>query len=486
MFRLRNFFTRLLFSATPSSNCVTKSRYSLARLGVATCTVILLTYLGFGPSLGLSSLPYRKITAAVSKTENRLQQAPLANNTSGFQHTRIPNGAHVHGFTMLDNIYLRNGTFYVVTADRSSFPPLDQLLSRPVGLSDAGIEPTDEQLQFINPEEAPYVLGPYTWIEDFSVVVYDSPQFMKHFYHWFGEIILGAWRVYSHLLPDADNTHNSLPFPRRFILPFIENEEWRDRAGMDGPLMRAAFPAAAIEQSWYWKDLMKLGTTVVFDRIMLVNRYSAHKHPFGGVWYKMIAGAMNVTTPDDFWAPVRASVWQNALGFVPDAGVQEPTAVPLITYISRQSAGRRLVEKDHDGLVTALRKLEAEGICSFEIARMERMSVREQLELVSRSTVKVGVHGNGLTWQLFMPPSPHSTIIEILIPKGYTFDYEILARNMGHRHYAVWNDSYSTYDKGEYHKGVQFPNGFHEIIPVHGPTVANIIRNRLSENTRIA
>jgi hypothetical protein len=45
---------------------------------------------------------------------------------------------------------------------------------------------------------------------------------------------------------------------------------------VDGALMRAAFPMGAIEQAAYWKDLMRLGTTVVFERIVLVSRYTAH------------------------------------------------------------------------------------------------------------------------------------------------------------------------------------------------------------------
>jgi protein O-GlcNAc transferase len=46
---------------------------------------------------------------------------------------------------------------------------------------------------------------------------------------------------------------------------------------MDGPLMRAAFPFASIEKSDYWQDLLDLNVTVVFDRVMLVNRHTAHR-----------------------------------------------------------------------------------------------------------------------------------------------------------------------------------------------------------------
>jgi len=340
-------------------------------------------------------------------------------------------------------------------------------------------EPSDEHLQYIHPDEAADVLGDcITQVDGLSVIVYDPAQFMKHFYHWFGEIILGAWRVYSHILLDGETT--VLPFPRRFILPFITNEEWRDKAGMDGPLMRVAFPDAAIEQAPYWNDLAKLGTTVIFERVLLVSRATAHKHPFGSKWYKMIAGTMELPAPPDFWAPVRQSVWQNILG--PGGVPQAAARRPLVTYVSRQAGGRRLVAEDHDALVAALRELEADGVCDFKLAAFEGMSLREQVELVARTTIMMGVHGNGLTHQLWMPLSPLSTTIEIFVPKGYVFDYELLARNMGHRHYAVWNDTFLTYEPGTYHKGVQYPEGFHgEKIPVHGPTIAELIRRRLDE-----
>ncbi|KAJ7773830.1 hypothetical protein B0H16DRAFT_1303994 [Mycena metata] len=460
-------------------------RYLLAVLGAFTCAAILLTYPSFKSNLGLRLLPYQR-NATESTEQPFLHWPPPSTdaNPSDFKHTTIPGGAHVHGFTVLDNIYLRNGTFYVVTMDRSTFPPRNRLLSRPIKRGSKNMEPTDEashrHLQFISPEEVTDLLGTsITNIEGVSVIVYDPAEFVKHFYHWFGEIILGLWRVYSHISLDPHRAPTALPSPRRFILPFIEKEEWRDRAGMDGPLMRAAFPAAAIEESGYWKDLARLCTTVVFERIILVNRDSAHRHPFGGVWFKMIAGTMNVSAPPDFWAPVRTSLWRNTLGTVPvlKNTIHRP---PLVTYISRQGSGRRLVAEDHDALVTALRALEVDGVCEFRLAVMERMTLREQIELVSRSTILVGVHGNGLTHQLWMPPSPLSATIEILAPNGYVFDYEILARNMGHRHYAVWNNTFLTYSPGTYHKGVKYSDGFHGIIPAHGPTVAGIVRDRLS------
>ncbi|KAF8996225.1 hypothetical protein BDQ17DRAFT_1392068 [Cyathus striatus] len=407
--------------------------------------------------------------------------------------TTIPGGAHVHGFTVFDHLYVRNGTFYVVTSDVSSFPPRKNLIGRPVEL-DKDFEPTDEDFQFIDPLTASQVLGDHAVrISGFSVIIYDHWQFMNHFYHWWGEIILGAWRVYSKLA-GTGNEPTQLPFPTRFLLPVMtETSKWRDKSGVNGPLMRGAFPQASIEESTQWQDLIKVNSTFVFDRSMIVHRGTAHRHPFGSRWFKMIGGAMNITVADDFWEPVRQSLVQNLLGYIPKienskgvvrAPLTEERKMPVVTYISRQGGGRRLIHEDHLGLVNALEELESEGICEVNIAMMERMSMKEQIAAAARSTIIVGVHGNGLTHQLWMQPSLRSAVFEIWYPPSYVWDYEMLARNMGHKHYGVWNDTFITFPKGTYYEGVKFVEGFHgNSIPVYGPAVANKIRERLLSDT---
>ncbi|KAG2003080.1 hypothetical protein CC2G_003713 [Coprinopsis cinerea AmutBmut pab1-1] len=414
-----------------------------------------------------------------------------------------------------------NGTFYVATND-SAFPPRTDLIGKPVALP---LEPdvsdaTDEEMQFLSPEDAPEVLGEVAaLVPDFTVFLYDSPQFMPHFYHWWGEIILGMWRVYSTLAlgkkwSTSDPVDFPLPWPARFVLPAVSGTEWRDRAGIIGPTMRPAFPQASIEKADYWNDLIKLGTTVVFERSMIINRDAAHKHPLSNRWFKMVGGTMSLTAPDLFWEPLRQSLVRNTIGYVPavdsrgrilatslkpsppppsspiafddDTGVSDTASgrynLPVVTYISRQGGGRRLVAEDHELLVESLKELERQGLCTVLIPQMEKLSIREQVAIIAKTTILVGVHGNGLTHQLIMPPSLRSAIFEIMDPPSYVFDYEMLARNMGHKHYAVHNDTLLTYPKGKTHNGIHFTDGFHgESIPVYGPVIADMIRRRLTE-----
>ncbi|KAF9256391.1 hypothetical protein L218DRAFT_217394 [Marasmius fiardii PR-910] len=396
-------------------------------------------------------------------------------NQSRLRQTTIPKNVSTNGFTIFDNLYLRNGTLFIVTDKRDSFPQLPHILSKPERMEPgAFLSPTEKEIQIIHPGDAQFILGgPVFHLDGFTVLLYDPDQFTNHYYHWWGEIVLGIWRVYSKLRIREDGTLAPLPAPTRFIAPFIGDSGWRDGPSLNGPLMRAAFPSTPIEKGDYWRDLIQMENTVVFGRVMVVNRVAAHTHPFSRLWFKMIAGTLNLNVPEGFWDPIRHSVLNNILGYIP------VSPKPVVTYITRRR--RTLNDANQHALLAGLKKLEREGICEVYVVQMEKMTMKEQLALAARTTILLGVHGNGLTHQLWMTPSAKSTVIEIFIPQGYTFDYEILARNLGHRHYAVWNDTALTYPKGKTHPGSNFPEGFHgNEIPLHAQTVTRIIRERLA------
>lgn len=67
--------------------------------------------------------------------------APLQ---KGLLETTIPGHAVAHGFTVLDNVYLRGGTFFIVTKNANAFPERRFIISRPVELGLGIDEPTDK------------------------------------------------------------------------------------------------------------------------------------------------------------------------------------------------------------------------------------------------------------------------------------------------------------------------------------------------------
>ncbi|KAJ3523232.1 hypothetical protein NMY22_g11535 [Coprinellus aureogranulatus] len=386
--------------------------------------------------------------------------------------TRV--GAHTWGFNVLDNLYLRNGTFYVLTSDKESVPSKVEIIHRLGRISTHGDEDDEGSnlVQYITPAQSRDVLGNFaTVMPGVSFFVLDPPRFLSHFYHYWGEVLLGGWRVYSTLALSDPSMLGKLPYPSRFVFPFVDNDEWRDRAGLNGPIMHLAFPDAHIAKSDIWQDWVKTGGTLVFERSVTMNRVSAHKSPLGSTWFKMLGATQNLTVPHGFWEPIRKAITQRLWGYTPE-----------VANSGRPSTGRRLLSPDHESLVAALKQLEAEGACTVRIPVMEKLTLREQLAEIASSTILLGVHGNGLTHQIFMPPSLRSAVIEIQPPGDYAFDYWMLARNMGHKHYMVRNDTVTTYGPDEWHKGIHFGEFFHSSkIPVHSPTVANLIRHRLGQ-----
>jgi protein O-GlcNAc transferase len=59
--------------------------------------------------------------------------------------TSIPGSEVVTGFTLLDRVYLRGGTFFIVTANKSAFPPKRNMIAPGLDMG-AGhdMEPTDK------------------------------------------------------------------------------------------------------------------------------------------------------------------------------------------------------------------------------------------------------------------------------------------------------------------------------------------------------
>jgi hypothetical protein len=69
---------------------------------------------------------------------------------------------------------------------------------------------------------------------------------------------------------------------------------------------------------------------------------------------------------------------------------------------NRQVArSRRLTPEAHDQLVASLSDMDS---IELHVPQMELMSPREQMELVSKADILLGVHGNGLTNELWLKP----------------------------------------------------------------------------------
>ncbi|KAJ6559117.1 hypothetical protein DFH09DRAFT_1161962 [Mycena vulgaris] len=444
--------------------------------------------------------------------------------------------AHAPGWTLFRNLYMSNGTFIVVSDTPSDFPETRLMTSTPLSAVNseeniAAREPTSYSMAFLTSVEAQRRWGAdvrsgrnnrVLSVEGNTVLVNEPSQFLRHFYHLVAELFFGVqafWHgAFSAPSTDSDREYSLGPHPapppiHRVIFARSNADGWRDGPGFNAYFMRAAFPGTTVEVQEDWEDRVII--TSAGDRawhfplLLLTDRSASHRGAICGSQTQRIAaeaveamrtkGQLVGIRVGGWWEPVRSAVLRfagaefkapdNTEQVVLSGDVAEgdpklpmPTNI-LITYISRQSAGqRKLTPESHTGLVAALEDLVQRKGATWELRVMEaeKMTKDEQLQVISRTTILLGVHGNGLTHLVMMQPTRVSTVIEMFYPQGFAHDYQWTTRALGMRHFAVWNDTYRTEGIGEGKPSVAYPDGFQkDYIPAHGPTIAKLIEDRV-------
>ncbi|VDB95941.1 unnamed protein product [Peniophora sp. CBMAI 1063] len=427
---------------------------------------------------------------------------------------------HAPGWTIFDNLYMANGTLFAVTDTPDDFPAIEWMTSTglPAVNSPESIQermPTAQDFSFITTAEAKRRWGndadetqARVFNIDGNTLLFNDPdQFLNHYYHFCAELMFGAWAFWTGTFPD-----DTPSVWARAMFPHT-GWSWRDNPGMNALFARGGFPTLHIEVDSDWKD--RVAATAVteeqlavpeknrawrFDRVLLADRSAAFRGPeCGSRTQRTAAEAMLGVVPKDrdgkpvpgheflergWWEPVRRRVL-NFVG-VPKAQLDLfkldeservlPNEKIVVTYVDRQSVRRHLIHEDHELLVQSLRDLCARRGWELIIMKGEALSKDEQLQIASKTTYLVGVHGNGLSHLIMMPPTPAATVIEIFFPTGYAHDYEWTARSLGMKHFAVWNDTSTTFPEVQW---PSYPDGFQgESIPVYGPYVAELIEGR--------
>ncbi|KII95730.1 hypothetical protein PLICRDRAFT_121283 [Plicaturopsis crispa FD-325 SS-3] len=388
--------------------------------------------------------------------------------------------AHAPGWTVIDRLYAVNGTLFIVTDEPEKVPDRERMISKAHRIengaeAEAARLPSDREMRIISTQEAAALVGKDADIVDgVTWFANDPPQFIQHYYHWSAELFFGFWRTYSSLDPSImANGSTSLPAPRRMLFAHADADHWRDYASMNQLVLRSAFPSITLEFADDWHDRIALGRPLVFDRVVLADRSAAM---LGFNFHRS-----QRTASEPFALPGSANWWssvrRNVIKF---AGIEEVrTDAPVITYISRQGWGRRMLRpEDHDKLVEELYRLRDMYGYEVNIVSMENLSRSEQLHLAARTTIMMGVHGNGLTSLVWMKPSPRATVMEFFFPGGFAHDYEYTTRALGMVHYGFWDDKPFTSPQTP---DVLYPEGFQgNAIPIDGAVVARLCHARLS------
>jgi hypothetical protein len=116
---------------------------------------------------------------------------------------------------------------------------------------------------------------------------------------------------------------------------------------------------------------------------------------------------------------------------------------PSVVLLDRQhSSGaahpdRILADQEWNALVASLQAIKSIDI---NVVAMESMDFRAQMRTAQHADALIGVHGNGLTHELWMRPG--SVVVELFTPRiGEGFNnwsiFRSMARAMGHRHHRL-------------------------------------------------
>ncbi|KAG9051705.1 hypothetical protein FS837_000095 [Tulasnella sp. UAMH 9824] len=431
---------------------------------------------------------------------------------------------HAPGWTIFDNVYMSGGTIFIVTDHPADWPAIRMMTSTGLRAENtpeniATREPTDRDMRIISIREAEQLWGKRVWpVKGVSFLVNDPGQFVSHYYHFVAETWMGLWRFYSSLDSDINvYGETKLESPARIIWPHCKENEWRDYSTFNQYFMHSVFPSISIETQLDWEGRAKMteskgpGTQKVFrfDRVVFSDRSAAFRGELcPSRNQRIVSEAWEPTRNESskyWWEPVRRSVlrfagvdqktidtnvlWAKEWDGTSNGDV-EPTdkqievaktasrRMPIvITYVVRSGNRRAMIKEDHEGLVKALTELCEQKRWELNIVQAEKLTKDEQIQLAARTTIMLGIHGNGLTHLVWMPLTPLSTVIEIFIPHGFAKDYEWTARALGMRHYAVWNDTYFSHPD---EPRVDLPEGFQgNQIPAHGPSIAKLIEDRI-------
>ena len=186
-----------------------------------------------------------------------------------------------------------------------------------------------------------------------------------------------------------------LPPPKRMLFRHVSALNWRDYASMNQWVVRGGFPSIGMEFKEDWDDRATMNTPFVFDRVVLGDRAATN---YGGpfkVFWRPASNAFDLPGSEHWWEPFRRSVLQFT-GCPPEViGDPVPTKDNknekfVITYISRQGWGRRMLRKeDHEKLVKELYRLRDSYGYEVNIVSMDKLKREEQIQLAARTTVRI-------------------------------------------------------------------------------------------------
>ncbi|KAI0287548.1 hypothetical protein BC826DRAFT_1108391 [Russula brevipes] len=348
---------------------------------------------------------------------------------------------HVPGFTILDNVIMLSGTFYIIAEDPASMPSVETIASSRVNHNDP---PRDADWQVFSAQAALSKFGSHGGrTHGVTFLSYDGAPTTD------GHTLLSLVRLYSTL---NISSPQSLSPPHRLLFPAVptfagpqpDNERirrQRSNIGVSPQTLKAAYPSlAGAEFAEDFEDFADIGIPVLFDRVVVADRGAARRggSPRHTLW---AAPFTSLRASEDWFDATRQTLAQYFFG-------EDESAVgmPTVTYLSRQDGpeGERLRAADHTALLDALPSLTRSGIRVYVLD--ESASWSERMRALAQSTIVLSVFGDHLADAVFMKRTPQTTLIEIFPPGEFNQNWETVVRSMGIR-YIAWQGNQKYTDE---------------------------------------
>jgi hypothetical protein len=152
-------------------------------------------------------------------------------------------------------------------------------------------------------------------------------------------------------------------------------------------VLRSSFPSITTEFSHDWADRAQMGRPFVFDRVVFADRSAAMPAYNYRRTQRTASQAFALPGSVYWWSTIRKHVVEFA-GLDGEVGMGTMSK-PVITYVSRQSWGRRMLKQaDHEKLVKELYYLRDRYNYEVNVVSMDQLSRTEQLILAARTTVR--------------------------------------------------------------------------------------------------
>ncbi|WWC87914.1 uncharacterized protein L201_002814 [Kwoniella dendrophila CBS 6074] len=407
---------------------------------------------------------------AALTTPVKPSSAPITFKSQG--STQFTGG--LPGYTVLDNVWYRNGTLYMIENGNDDLPNQDKLLTlAPVG-GDGIHTLTTVKIESHGPE------GEITELDGTTIFCNDgwpgswSGYFM--YYHFASEVILGSysvlssvsnkplpsemkkpWNVYKGLgrrldlheqhygndqisLGSSNDIVNKGSKADRILVAWEWN--WDGKDGLTRAVSQGLVGEKGLLDPPKWKEITNDNRWIYFERLLLTDRDTAHhNNRLSQKWYKMALDTYKlVESPDQLQNFRETFLNHYKIPIVnrPKPGQSIDGKKLKIIYTDRQGSQRKFPEEVHEELLTQMQNIEQSGKAHIIDAKLENIKLEDQFALFADADIIFGVHGNGLTHELWMPPG--GVVIEIFPPQTFAYDYPPISAVLGHEH-IIWREN---------------------------------------------